>query len=137
MAVWIAFYSNNSPKIEKIDPINSKCFPAGTVEPGNVTSSLSKDERSRIEAELENNQTFTNITEDDSEFWFIFSRTTGNSVLISLFTFPAGTSTVFFNRVLFPCLLGFFFFFFFITSVAKTAELKKATQCNGIGQVKT
>uniref|UniRef100_A0A3Q3VYZ2 Uncharacterized protein n=1 Tax=Mola mola TaxID=94237 RepID=A0A3Q3VYZ2_MOLML len=52
----------------KIDPINSKCFPAGTVEPGNVTSSLSKDERSRIEAELENNQTSTNITEDDKTF---------------------------------------------------------------------
>ena len=55
--------------------------------PVNVTSGLSKDERTLIEDELQKNQTSV-IMEDDGEFVLILHEERKPSVLISPFTFP-------------------------------------------------
>lgn len=46
-------------------------MPAGAVKTRNATSGLSVEERTQIEAELENNQTSALITEDDGEIFYL------------------------------------------------------------------
>lgn len=84
--VWIGYHSFTKYEAYCSNK-NNTFLQAGTMETGNWTSSLNREEKTLIEDELEHNQT-SRITEDDGEFFYSFCAKKGNpSVLISSLKF--------------------------------------------------